>query len=200
MKLNTNSNSYIIAYAAGLVVVVAFCLAYVSSSLRERQEANVLNDKKSQILTSLHVETEDVETTYDSLISDSIVCGKQIYVADIEGGKKYVLPVTGMGLWGPIWGYVALDSDRQTVFGVYFDHQGETAGLGAEIKDDKKWQAKFVGKRVTDGNSIILGVKKSSDKPNPECEVDAVTGATLTCNGVDLMLKESLNEYYEFIQ
>ena len=76
---------------------------------------------------------------------------------------------------------------------------GETAGLGAEIKDSKTWRKQFEGKKLVDGDKIILGVKKSSDKPNPECEVDAVTGATLTCNGVDQMLKVSLANYLSFI-
>ncbi len=206
MKLNTNTNTYIIGYAIVLVVIVAFLLAYVSSSLHDRQEQNVLNDKKSQILTSLRITTDDVEATYAEMVRDSLICANnnsadslQLYVATVDGDTKYVIPVYGMGLWGPIWGYIALDSDRQTVYGAYFDHQGETAGLGAEIKDDKQWQAQFQGKTITDGSAITLGVKKSSDKPDPRCEVDAVTGATLTCNGVDMMLKESLQQYFDFI-
>ncbi|MCD7714339.1 MAG: NADH:ubiquinone reductase (Na(+)-transporting) subunit C [Prevotella sp.] len=222
-KLNTNSNSYIIIYAVILVVVVAFLLAFVSSSLKAKQETNVTNDVKSKILTALHIETEDVDKTYAETVTDNLWDGAglvevpiedfqtnynpeikagryHVFVAEVDGETKYVLPVYGMGLWGPIWGYIALNADRQTVFGAYFDHQGETAGLGAEIKDSKAWQSKFVGKKVTDGEKIILGVKKAADNPDPTCEVDAVTGATLTSNGVDEMLKSSLANYLSFIR
>ncbi len=221
-KLNTNSNSYIIAYATIMVVIVAFLLAFVSSSLKETQEKNVTNDVKSKILTTLHIEAEDVDKAYAETVTDNLWDGAKlvevpaedfqtnynpeikagrfhVFVATVDGEEKYVLPVYGMGLWGPIWGYIALNADKQTIFGAYFDHQGETAGLGAEIKDSKTWQAKFVDKKVTDGESIILGVKKAADNPDPVCEVDGVTGATLTMNGVNQMLKEGLANYLSFI-
>ncbi len=221
-KLNTNKNSYIIVYAALMVVVVAFLLAYVSSALHSRQEENVTNDVKNQILKALHVATDDVTRTYSTLVADNLWDGTRlvavpadafqtnynaeikagryhVFVATIDGDTKYVLPVYGMGLWGPIWGYVALNSDRHTVFGAYFNHESETAGLGAEIKDSPQWQSKFVGKTVSDGTRIILGVKKATDKPDPSCEVDAVTGATLTSNGVDDMLHACLTNYLSFL-
>lgn len=221
-KLNTNSNSYIIAYATILVVVVAFLLAFVSSSLKDIQDKNVKNDVKSQILAALQIEADDVDATYAETVKDNLWDGTQlvevpaedfqtnynpeikagrfhVFVANVNGETKYVLPVYGAGLWGPIWGYVALNADKQTVYSAFFNHEGETAGLGAEIKDSKTWRAQFQGKKVIDGENIILGVKKASDKPNPECEVDAVTGATLTCNGVDQMLKVSLKNYLSFI-
>ncbi len=221
-KYNTNSNSYIIIYAAVIVVIVAFLLAFVSSALSSKQEENVTNDVKNQILLALQIETTDVTNTYASMVKDYLWNGKElvevpakdfqtnynteikagryhVFTAHVDGDDKYVLPVYGMGLWGPIWGYIALNSDRKTVFGAYFDHQSETAGLGAEIKDSRKWQHQFVGKEVTDGQKIILGVKKAADNPNPKCEVDAVTGATLTSNGVDAMLKSGLANYLSFI-
>lgn len=105
-----------------------------------------------------------------------------------------------MGLWGPISGFISLNDDKQTVYGVFFNHEGETAGLGAEIKDSKAWQDKFKGKKITaEGSSdIVLGVKKNVE--NPESEVDAVTGATLTSDGVNLMLKEGLAKYNDFLK
>ncbi len=221
-KLNTNSNTYIIAYATVMVVIVAFLLAFVSSSLSEIQEKNVKNDVKSQILKTLQVETEDVDAAFAEMVTDNLWNGTEltevpasdfqtnynpeikagrfhVFVANVNGETKYVVPVYGMGLWGPIWGYIALNADKQTVFGAYFDHQGETAGLGAEIKDSKAWQAKFVGKKVFDGENIVLAVKKPSNNLNPEFDVDGITGATLTMDGVDLMLKEGLQNYISFI-
>lgn len=122
-----------------------------------------------------------------------------LYVCEVNGQRKYVIPVYGMGLWGPIWGYVALDADCSKVYGAYFNHESETAGLGAEIKDNRQWQEKFQGKKVVDSNNnVILGVEK--EVKNPESEVDAVTGATLTSKGVDAMLKDCIGKYKSFIE
>lgn len=124
-----------------------------------------------------------------------------LYVCNVDGQTKYVIPVYGMGLWGPIWGYIAIDEDKNTVYGAYFNHDSETAGLGAEIKDSKAWQDKFKGKTIfADSNdNIALAVKKPSDIKNPASEVDGVTGATLTSNGVSDMLQECLGEYKAFL-
>ena len=107
-----------------------------------------------------------------------------------------------MGLWGPIWGYIALDDDKNTVFGAYFNHDSETAGLGAEIKDSKAWQDQFIGKKIfsADGQKIAIAVKKKSDVKNPASECDAVTGATLTSDGVSLMLQDCFAKYVSFLK
>lgn len=200
-KLNTNNNGYIIAYATGLVVIVAFLLAFVSSALQDTIDANVKLDVKKQVMASLLVtefaDNADAEAQYVALVKEEQVVdaekGLILYTCEKDGESKYVLRVKGQGLWGPIWGYVALNADKQTVYGAYFNHEGETAGLGAEIKDSKAWQAKFQGKKVFDGENVVLGVKKNVTLP--ESEVDAVTGATLTSDGVDQMLKESIARY-----
>ena len=123
-----------------------------------------------------------------------------LYVCKVNGQRKYVIPVYGMGLWGPISGYIALNEDKATVYGVYFNHESETAGLGAEIKDNAAWQAKFKGKKLFAGDNdkaIALGVEKKVD--DPATQVDAVTGATLTSNGVRDMLHEGLSKYLVFL-
>ena len=202
-KLNTNSNTYIIAYATGLVIIVAFLLAFVSSALQETIDANVALDVKKQVMASLNVrefaDNAEAEAKYAEMIGDHVQTIDEatktvLYTANVNGETKYVLSVKGQGLWGPIWGYVALNADKQTVFGAYFNHEGETAGLGAEIKDDKSWQAKFQGKKVfNEQGDVILGVKKTVT--NADSQVDAITGATLTSDGVDLMLRESIARY-----
>ncbi len=115
---------------------------------------------------------------------------------EIDGQKKTVYTVKGMGLWGGINGYIAVDADNNTIYGVYFNHDGETAGLGAEIKDNVKWQQLFHGKKIhKDGvEGIALGVKKDAPADD-ENNVDAVTGATLTSDGVDKMLKDGLSKF-----
>ena len=123
-----------------------------------------------------------------------------LYVCKVGGDTKYVVPVYGMGLWGPISGYIAINSDKKTVFGAYFNHEGETAGLGAEIKDNVKWQEKFQKKNVfsADGSAVALSVAKNVT--DPTSQVDAVTGATLTSDGVTLMLHDCLSQYLNFFK
>ena len=213
MKLNTNNNAYIIAYSCAMVVIVAFLLAFVSSTLKARQDVNVALDKKKQILAALNIRDlsdSEAEAKYSEVVLDNDN-NKQAfllnsgdykagtykeYECQVGGEKKYVVPVYGMGLWGAIWGYVAVNADGNTVYGAYFNHDSETAGLGAEIKDSKAWQDKFIGKKIysSDGTPA-LKVVKSSELKNAESEVDGITGATLTSNGVSDMLQDGFKKY-----
>ena len=194
MKLNTNSNAYIIIYSAILVVIVAFLLAFVSKSLEQRQKDNVALDVKKQILYSLNIRDLDgsaAETKYAEVVkNETEKDGQKLYDCQIDGKNILVATLKGMGLWGGISGYIAIDPEGK-VYGAYFNHEGETAGLGAEIKDSQAWQEKFIGKQIWDeqGNVILSVVKKVE---NPAAQVDCVTGATLTSNGVDAMLKDGL--------
>ena len=122
-----------------------------------------------------------------------------LFVCKVNGQTKYIIPVYGMGLWGPINGFIALNDDKNTVYGAYFNHEGETAGLGAEIKDNIKWQKLFQGKKLfgNDNSKIALSVVKKVEEP--ATQVDAVTGATLTSNGVSDMLAECLSKYLIFL-
>lgn len=123
-----------------------------------------------------------------------------LYVCKVDGQTKYVIPVYGMGLWGPINAFIALNEDKTTVFGAYFNHEGETAGLGAEIKDNLKWQQQFRGKKLFkegDNTNVALSVVKKID--DPSTQVDIVTGATLTSNGVTDMFKEGFGKYMKFL-
>ena len=193
-KLNTNSNAYIIIYSAVLVVIVAFLLAFVYQALKPMQDANVALDVKKQILYSLNIRDLDgaeAEAKYAQVVKEEKdVEGQKVYECQIDGKDILVASLKGMGLWGGISGYVAIDPEGK-VYGAYFNHESETAGLGAEIKDSQEWQEKFIGKKIygEDGNVVLSIVKKVED---PATQVDVVTGATLTSNGVDAMLKEGL--------
>ena len=194
MKLNTNSNSYIIIYSAILVVVVAFLLAFVYQALKPMQDANVALDVKTQILYSLNIRDLDgaeAEAKYAEVVKEEKEQdGQKVYECQIDGKDITVASLKGMGLWGGISGYLAIDGEGK-VFGAYFNHESETAGLGAEIKDSQAWQEKFIGKQIWDENgNVVLSVVKKVD--NPQTQVDCVTGATLTSNGVDAMLKDGL--------
>ena len=194
MKLNTNSNAYIIIYSAILVVIVAFLLAFVYQALKPMQDANVALDVKKQILYSLNIRNLDgaeAEAKYKEVVKDEKdVNGQKVYSCSVDGQDIVVVSLKGMGLWGGISGYLSVDKDNK-VFGAYFNHESETAGLGAEIKDSQAWQEKFIGKKIFDENgNVILSVVKKVE--SPESQVDCVTGATLTSNGVDAMLKDCL--------
>lgn len=219
--IDKNSDVYAVLYSAVVVVIVAFLLAGVSSALKPMQDANVELDKKKQILASLNERNlPDAAATYDALIvADPIVDAQgnvvaenggfevandavnednlPLYIAEIDGATKYILPMTGNGLWGGIWGYLALNDDCNTIYGVYFSHASETPGLGAEIAGDK-FQGRFPGKKVYGENGEVgLSVmKKSTDA---DFHVDAVSGATITCSGVDAMLKLKLLPYYKYL-
>ena len=203
MKLNTNSNTYIIIYSAVMVVIVAFLLAFVYQALKPMQDANVALDVKKQILYSLNIrglDGQEAEAKYAEVVkAEETVGDKTYYVCDIKGEKKYVFPLKGMGLWGGISAFVAVNDDLNTIYGAYFNHESETAGLGAEIKDSQAWQEKFQGKKIQDeqGNMAIAVVKKVE---NPASEVDCVTGATLTSNGVSDMLRDGLKSYISLLR
>ena len=226
--LDTNSDVYAIIYSAVVVVIVAFLLAGVSSLLKPKQIDNERLDKKKQILASINERNlVDAAATYDQLIvADPIVNANgaevatkggfevkdvndsnlPLYIADINGAKKYIIPMTGNGLWGGIWGYIALNDDCNTIYGVYFSHASETPGLGAEIASDK-FQNRFtmdkdgnaIVKKVYDENGqVALEVKKG--KGDADYHIDAISGATITCNGLDGMLKTKLAPYYNYLK
>ncbi len=118
-----------------------------------------------------------------------------------DGATKYILPVYGAGLWGPIWGYVALDSDGSTIYGAYFAHQGETPGLGAEI-EKPAFSDQFQGKHLfKDGRFHPVAVVKAGQQPlNGEDYVDGISGGTITSKGVGTMLDNCLTPYRRFLQ
>ncbi len=155
MKLNTNSNAYIIIYSAIMVVIVAFLLAFVYQALKPMQDANVALDVKKQILYSLNIRDLDgaeAEAKYAEVVKSEPggrgEFKKPYYNCEVNGKNIHVFPLKGMGLWGGISGFIALEDDYDTVYGVYFNHESETAGLGAEIKDSQEWQEKFIGKKL----------------------------------------------------
>ena len=223
--LDTSSNTYTIIYASVMVIIVAFMLAFISSVLKPTQDANVENDTKGQILTSLNIDikasgfnvadefknvqdmlwngTELVpyEGKFLSSYGSAIKAGElHVFVAQAEGETKYVLPVTGRGLWGGLWGYIALNADKKTVYGTYFYHESETAGLGARI-GERWFQEQFNGKPVFAGENteaVALKVVKAGAS-KAENEIDGVTGATLTSDGVSAMVQDGLSVYLSFI-
>ena len=210
-----------------MVIIAAFLLAFVASVLKSPQEANVANDKRGQILSSLNIRNvNDVTDEYNKVILHDLILdangqvikedgGYQVeskditaknpadkklplYVAKVNNDTIYVVPLYGRGLWGGISGYLALKKDFDTVFGSYFTHESETAGLGARIVEEE-FQEKFIGKKAfSDSTFQKVALVLSKKIENPEHEVDAITGATLTSNGVSEMFQTSLLPYQKF--
>lgn len=124
-----------------------------------------------------------------------------IFIFNKEGvGEKIILPVRGKGMWGPIWGYIALDTDKKTIFGATFGNKGETPGLGAEIST-VEFQKQFVGKEIFNesGKFTSLALKKGTASGHPH-EFDAVSGGTVTSKGLEAMLRNSLGSYVKYLK
>ena len=127
-----------------------------------------------------------------------------LYVAEINSEKYYIIELRGTGLWDAIWGYISLKSDFNTVNGVSFDHKGETAGLGAEIT--KEWfKESFKDEKIfnSDGELVGITVLKGNNDPNnidkDDHEVDAISGSTITGDGVTDMIYERVNNYLPYL-
>ena len=212
MKLNTNSNIYTFVYMTVVVIIVAVLLALANQALKPLQEANIQLDKQKQILGALKVDfaNGNPEQIYQELVMDTIRIANpkdaakdslEIYRFSIEGDIKYVLPLSGKGLWGGIGGYLAPNADKNTIYGVNFNHEGETPGLGAKIVEIE-FREKFENKKIFKDNqlvSVAVLKKGKTCAAGEEYQVDAISGATITSAGVSTMLETNLAEYAAFL-
>lgn len=217
--MNTNSNSYTIIYASVMVIIVAFLLAFVSSSLKERQDKNVELDKMKQILSALNVkDVEDAETTYNQYVKSDLIIDLNgniisevggfklepsgdrlaVFVCDVNGATKYILPLYGKGMWDAISGYLCLNDDKQTIYGAFFSHKGETPGLGAEIATEQ-FQERFLGKTAVSNGEVKLSVVKNGKVQDATYEVDGISGGTVTSGCVSTMLQDYLTKYKSYL-
>ena len=231
--MNKNSNIYQILYAAVMVLLVGSVLALIYMALKPKQNENIANDTRKQIMSALHIAAPDdsqVKETYEKYIIQDLLVDTDGNIVDStdnvafnvdmkknvklderllpvmkckmdDGSIKYVLPVYGAGLWGPIWGYIAMNDDGDTIFGANFSHEGETPGLGARIAD-QDFQDKFVDKHLfLDGEyKGVVVLKKGQKSTNGAEQIDALTGATITSLGVSAMLEDCLAPYEAFLK
>lgn len=214
-----------------MVVLVGSALAWTSLSLKPLQQANEKADRMCQILASVHIKADGTNAIkeFEKYIPEQLVVNSQgdtigtdafnvdvaaqsklpdaerqlpVFVARLDDGSvKYIIPVYGAGLWGPIWGYVSVDSDGSTIYGAYYSHQSETPGLGARIAEPA-FCDKFDGKRLfKDGVFAPVSVVKIGMKPEADEDyVDAIAGATITSRGVGEMLKVCMLPYKAFLE
>lgn len=168
---------------------------YITSQLALRNDGTVDEsvDPFSGIKLALELKKEPTQQRFP------------LYLADVEGASYYIIPLRGAGLWDAIWGYIALESDRNTIKGAVFDHKAETAGLGAEIT--QQWfMDRFVGEKVFDNDGKLIGISVSKTNNDPkdldknDHEVDAISGATITGDGVSEMIIERLTHYQPYLE
>jgi Na+-transporting NADH:ubiquinone oxidoreductase subunit C len=164
------------------------------------------NIKTAYILNSNgQVVDESQEATFGVDMSKEIIRPLEerqlpVYEAQSEGKTLYILPVYGAGLWGPVWGYVSLQADRNTIYAVSFSHAGETPGLGAEITTEA-FQEPFSGKVLfKQGDFRSIAVLKAGQKSDNQDAVDAISGGTITSKGVEDMLLSCLGAYKAFFE
>jgi Na+-transporting NADH:ubiquinone oxidoreductase subunit C len=210
-----------------MVTIVGALLAFLATSLKPMQDANVLNEQKSSIMKAFG----EADASFDEVVTmGRLSSGEFVAVADDaavaevfamlgnrkalgeatdnlpifkmekDGATKYVLPIVGKGLWGDIWGYVALQhtEDNVVITGIVMDHAGETPGLGAEIAT-LKVQQMFEGKALYDAEGAFA-VRMQKGGAQNEHQVDAITGGTKTCDGVNAMLETSISKYESFLR
>lgn len=117
-----------------------------------------------------------------------------------DGGRVIVLPLEGKGLWGPIYGYISFRPDLNTIYGITFDHKGETPGLGAEI-NTPGFESQFKGKKIFEGADFVsVKVLKSNEKPIENHSVDAISGGTITSKGLERMLFDCIKKYEDYLK
>ena len=167
-------------------------LDYISEELSLKLDGTIDSD----------IEAFDINLALE-VKKDSDIQRFPLYIANVENEKFYVIPLRGAGLWAEIWGYIALREDINTIKGVSFDHKSETAGLGAEITED--WFIdSFTDEKINDSQGNFVGVylTKSNNDPRNEDkmdnEVDAISGATITGDGVSDMIIERVQNYLPY--
>jgi len=225
------SNTYIFTFSLIMVVTVATILSVVAMQLQPMQKKNIEIKKKQNILLSLNVESnkDNALDQYDKYITDSYVINSEgervegidafsvdlskeivkpveerrlpIYVGTVDDSTQYIIPVRGKGLWGPIWGYIALKSDYNTIYGTNFSHDSETPGLGAEIAT-RQFQKQFIGKKIFDEEDefVSVDVVKGGTPSGATHAVDGISGGTITSKGVDSMLEDVIGAYVPYLK
>ncbi|CAH1000606.1 Na(+)-translocating NADH-quinone reductase subunit C [Neolewinella maritima] len=174
-------------------------------SLTDEEVLQIFDEQVQQVavnaageeITDVDFASIDLATEYKKAENERAY---PVNIFNLNGDRYYVFSVRGNGLWDAIWGNIALAGDLNTVTGASFDHAGETPGLGAEIKDNAGWKAQFKGKKIYDGDKFVSIIVRKGGAVNLDHEVDGLSGATVTADGVTKMLWNGLKAYEPFIE
>ena len=222
--MDVNSNRYTYLFSIIMVVIVAVLLSLAATVLKPFQDANMVLEKKSNILASIGLVSENPDSLFNSVIVEQLVIRNgevtesevsafdldmakavkvssnkrsvPLFVATYQDNTYYILPVRGKGLWGPIWGFISLQSDANTIYGASFNHEKETPGLGAEIST-AIFQDQFPGKIIFSDSYDGIEVRKGDARTNQQ--VDGISGGTITSVGVQYMLEDCLIPYKAYL-
>lgn len=206
------SNTYTIIFAAILCLVSSTALTLVSKGLEPRKNFNLEIDKKKNVLKSFGIETKGIKNNliadlFDKNISESSITTENnnslsLYRAINKNYAGYAIPISGYGLWGMMYGYLALENDLNTIKGITFYKHQETPGLGGEI--EAEWfQKNFIGKKICDTNGKLKSIKVVKgavadvipEKSEQQFCVDGISGATMTSDGITVLLLDELTRY-----
>lgn len=229
-KTNSNSYTFIFAIIMVVVVGVVLAFAATSlqplqyENMRQEKMQNILGT------VGVETDRAGAEALFNQYIKEQVVLDKEgqmregvsafnvdlakelkktdseqnfpLYIAEVEGENYYIIPLRGSGLWNAIFGYIALKDDVNTIKGVVFDHLGETPGLGAEITQE--WfRQRFDDEKIYDDSGEFVGVsvvKGNSSPSKDDNKVDAISGATITGDGVSDMISERLTHYLPYFK
>lgn len=226
--MDVNKNSYTFVFAAIMVVVVAAILSFAATSLKPYQDENVRQEKMQNILYSIGVDVSRAEASqlYDSYIKEELVINNgsvkegleafnidmakevrkapeerdlPLYIAEKDNETYFIIPLQGSGLWGAIWGYIALERDVNSIYGTVFDHAGETPGLGAEISTPI-FMGQFAGKKIKNVDGDFVGIDVRKGDASTDNQVDGISGGTITSDGVEAMIKDNIVPYLPFLE
>ncbi len=229
MDRNSNKYTFIYAIVMVIVVATILTVIAVSLQPFQRRNVELEKKKNILAAFNVESTSGNVESLYDKFIVETFVVdvnGEKIdgvdafnvnlkdelkkesadqqwpvYLVKIDKGEmKYIFPLYGKGLWGPIWGYIALNDDLTQVYGVYFDHKSETPGLGAEISTSE-FQNQFKGKMIFNDNHEFVSIDViKTDASQNNYAVDAISGGTITSYGLRDMLDTCLSAYLKYIE
>jgi len=228
MKEFSNRYIFIFSAVMVIAVATLLAMAATMLQPRQQKNLEI-DKKKSMLesigIASTH---ETTESLYDKYINESYVLnlkGEKVEGVDAfnvvlkdeqkkpieeqylpvfkavpdDGEKVIIIPVEGKGLWGPVWGYISLRSDMNTIYGATFDHKGETPGLGAEI-NTTPFESMFIGKKLFEADKFVsIGVLKGGAKDDDLHNVDAISGGTITSKGLEKMLVDCLSKYNDYL-
>lgn len=231
MNRNSNTYTFIYASVMVIIVAAILSYAAISLKPYQKRNVEIEKKQNILASVRISSLPSDAEAIYGEKITSSYVLDSKgelkegvdafgidmkkehakkniedrnfpVYEANLgNDGVKYIIPLYGAGLWGPIWGYLSFDADLNTVYGAFFDHQGETPGLGAEIST-AGFQEPFGGKTIFNesGKFVSLIVAKKGENAPEIHKVDAISGGTITSKGLQQMLLDDLSCYVEFFK
>ena len=184
-------------YATILIIIVAVLLTVTALWLQPFQDSNKKNEKRISILTAAgipDVNAKNAALMFEKHCTSEFLLDENGNPTENEAGLPVfvidrqisVIPMQGNGLWGPIWGYLAIAADGKTILGANFDHKSETPGLGGEITTEK-FKGQFSGKQILENGKLV------------PIQFDAITGATKTSDGVKEMIDNTLEKYSAYL-